>query len=230
MISFLFILLSQPYSILPGVGLPGGDSAQLLLLIEQSQKQVEALQKILQNSELTSEQMKHALELTAHLNEGIDSKLNPLKDTKEYHAALIAIQNREDFAATHSLTDQSRVHPELLGPDELKKNNQSYLDFKNFQSGLVRANEADIQNFQILEKQIAESPPGALSRLHAEAASKNWETNLRLSMQLTELLDQMRSVREEMVQQRVHTRENSTDEEVTMKNTLDKIFSLEKSK
>jgi hypothetical protein len=187
------------------LSLPGTENGNLLILIQQSQQQIQQLNKILQTNELTSAQIERALALSERLNAGIDAVLKPLESSKEYQQALLRVQQQNEFERTRPVPSSDHdalADYEKYFPDEAKNHENDSKAFKEFQANSVRANAADLQDLATLDKTLKEAAPGELPKIQAQVTSKTWEANLRLSAQLTAMLKEIRSLQEELAEQK----------------------------
>ena len=188
------------------LNLPGAETAQLAILVQQSAQQLEQIKEIVKNSKSQSEDFHRAVELANKLTQGIDSALKPFSRSNEFQKAIIAVQQSQDYKSTHYAPDVARDYMQIYQeyfPRQAKENKEDYQSYKEFQKQVVQANSADLTDLDRMQKEIASAPPAQLPKLAADANSKTWASNVRISVQLTELIKEMRALREEIFSQRV---------------------------
>jgi hypothetical protein len=169
------------------------------------QQQISELTRLIRTqSTLSAQQQEQVKKLIESLTKGIDANLVQFKDSKEYQAALLAYQKTSTVdPRTSDLKMTSYKNSAEAKRDEEERN-----DFRSFHQKIVGANSADLNNLGAFQDRLSYAPPGSLSlgevtKMNTQAAGKIWESNLRLSIQLAELLKEIRSIHEELARNRV---------------------------
>lgn len=195
MIQLILILLFNFYSygIIP---LPA-ETWQLQQLINNSEKQIEALNKLLKNEKINIDSLSKSSEALQQLSEGINQSVKQYQGTQVYEEALIQLQKMNDFEKTY--IDSKKVRSYLPKNYIQSKNNQKqFNDLMVFQKNSVKANQSDLKYQKKLMHSLKSAKPGFISKIQAQAQLGQWQANTRLSAQLTELLSQISAMREEL--------------------------------
>jgi hypothetical protein len=189
MISLIF------YFQLVSVGFLGSENAQLIILIQQSQQQLAELKKMSQISSDHADALRKVMELSEHLSRGIDTVLEPYKSSREYQNAAMRVQRDRMTAEKEDSSYQFIENYFPLEAKELQRRRDRALQF---QTQIDDANRSDLKDIVSFEQHLVLAEPGEIHRLAAMAGSKSWETNLRLSTQLNELLSELRALRDDL--------------------------------
>jgi hypothetical protein len=184
-------LLAMFYLVMIPFPVTSSESAQLMLLVQQSQAQLQELHRILQTSDTSSSQMEELLSISRKMTEGLDRALEPYKESRSFQKAALKMQAEvQPFQETSPhLEDFEKYFP--AAADQISSRRQrAHL----FQSELRRANEADMANLEAFEAKLVAADAGEVGKLHALSTTKVWETNLRLSMQLSQVLSDLQTL------------------------------------
>lgn len=172
---------------------------QMQQLIDNSTKQIESLKQILKQSKTNSSDLNKASKALNNLSLDIDKSIVQYQGTDVYEKALLKIQNKDDYKNTFSDSSQVKQKLPIHGNDEVTLSiEENFKDRVNFQRKTVKANENDLINQNRLRQVLTESGPGFVPKIHAEAVIGSWQSNTRLSMQMSELLSDLRAIREEI--------------------------------
>lgn len=178
------------------------DTVQLQQLVNKSEEQVQQLKAILEYQQQDGANLARASQILEKLTDGLDRSIRQYEGTKAYADALVELQKDNDYALTYS--DSSRVRSQLpgrQGPKSLAAKNLSERDYESivkFQKESVKANESDLDQQQKLEQALSVGQAGFVPKIEAQAQLGSWQTNTRVSAQLTELLSTMQAMREEL--------------------------------
>lgn len=189
MISILFSLN------LMMTGLLGSENAQLIILIQQSQQQLAELKRISQMNLENADALKKAMALSEQLSRGIDSVLEPYSSSREYQRAAMRLQ--QELRSVDQEKDSYKFLKEYFPSDAKELQNRRDRGFR-FQNQIDQANRSDLSDVMLFEQKLIQAEPGEIQRLGAMAGSKSWESNLRLSTQLNEILSELRMLRDDL--------------------------------
>ena len=186
----------------PSVAMPG-ENIELILLMRE---QVKELEKLVRSQELTAKQTKRAMDLSEQLTSGINATLFSFRDSREYAQAILELQKKEKGDSGLKLSQlkdrlRSESNSEIL--NEVKMEEQRAQDLDSFQQKIVGANSADLKKLDQWDERVQSAGLGEVAKMNAQMGGKLLESNLRVSMQITELLNEFRSLRREIVQQRI---------------------------
>lgn len=165
----------------------GTDSIQMQMLIEASQQQLKIAQEQLKQAKQDAKSIDRAAGTLDQLAKGLDQKIQSLQGTKVYDQAILKIQERGAL----------RVGAEAL-PNETDAQAESRKNFNQFQQQSHRANQEDMVTHDQISKALNEAAPGFVPKLQAQTQLAQWQSNVRISSQLTELLAAIQGLRQDM--------------------------------
>lgn len=176
-------------------GLLGSENAQLIILIQQSQQQLAELKRISQMNLENSDALKKAMALSEQLSRGIDNVLEPYASSREYQRAAMRLQ--QELRSVDQEKESYQFLKEHFPSDAKELQNRRDRGFQ-FQNQIDQANRSDLSDVMLFEQKLIQAEPGEVQRLGAMAGSKSWESNLRLSTQLNEILSELRMLRDDL--------------------------------
>lgn len=152
---------------------PVQNPIEVMAMLQQSQAQLDALQKIVNETQLSQESLKEVLRLTQQISQGINEALEPLQASRSANLGM----------SSHSKPG------EKLSPEQ-----ETQL-FQKFQKDVTDANVGDLSDIQKLETKLSGAKAGQVPKLSAQAEIKSWESLVRVSLQLAQLTDELRKQR-----------------------------------
>lgn len=176
-------------------GLLGSENAQLIILIQQSQQQLAELKRISQMNLENADALKKAMALSEQLSRGIDSVLEPYASSREYQRAAMKLQ--QELRSVDQEKESYKFLKDHFPSDAKELQNRRDRGFQ-FQNQIDQANRSDLSDVMLFEQKLIQAEPGEVQRLGAMAGSKSWESNLRLSTQLNEILSELRMLRDDL--------------------------------
>ncbi|MCB9024814.1 MAG: hypothetical protein H6625_00725 [Bdellovibrionaceae bacterium] len=176
------------------------DTLQLRQLINNSEQQIKALREILKYSKQDTASLNSASHILKNLSEGIDKTIEKYQGTDTYEKALLELQLKDDFKNNYSDAQELRKNLPRNKNETAsdKSKNDIFVDAIKFQKKSVQANESDFKQRKALQKELIVAPPGLIPKLEAQVLIGNWQTNTRVSIQMTELLATIHAMREEL--------------------------------
>jgi len=218
----MIIPLILQMTLLP-LPLPSSENAQLMLLVKQSQEQLQTLRRILNSSEATEESVEQAMRAMDRITMGIDNVLEPYKGSRQYQEAALNLQ-LEGRRERNPQVDVDRYQQHF--PEEAAQSRLDQKQLERFLSNINQANEADLFDLSSFENRLLEAEAGEVSKLNALATAKSWEASLRLSTQLNELLSEIRVLREEVQSQEINRKIRSADMDEQLRQALKESFNI----
>ncbi len=205
-IFFMSLLSAWSLAALGQVPLPlSADSFQLQQLIQKSEEQVQLLREVLKTSRQDSDSLHRAQQILESLSEGLDQSIQEYQGSPLYHKALLEMQKEEGFVRTFEDGRRVRQWTAERGSvgigEELAE--AEFDNFVQFQKQSVLANEEDLRTQMRLQELLAVAPPAVVPKIQTQAQIGSWQSNTRVSAQLTELLGAIQAVREELRAQRL---------------------------
>lgn len=193
------------------------ETAMLELFLKSAGEQIQLLKALVENGKDDQKSLREAHEILMRLSEGIDKTLEPYRASEEYQKAIAALQ------AVKSQKPAQPVPFDYLGLTEIEQQawEEDTAYNTDFEKYVTSANIADLQDKEALEKILQDAPPGFVPKLNAEANAKAWESNVRLSMQLTELLRDVRRITDEMKRKRLIEKRQRAEELKALKDSFE---------
>ncbi|MCB0361880.1 MAG: hypothetical protein KDD35_04125 [Bdellovibrionales bacterium] len=175
-------------------------SMQLQELIQQSEEQIKSLHEILKYNKKDSATLDRAGVMLQRLSSGIDQSIEKFQGTESYSKALLELQSKDDFKKTYSDSFEMRESIGLMDSksDQKALDKDEFKDVVDFQKNSVEANSKDLNRQLVLQKALQSAQPGLIAKMQVEAQLGTWQSNTRVSAQLTELLAAIHAMREEM--------------------------------
>lgn len=167
----------------------GLDSIQMQRLIEATQQQLKATEKLLAEAQRDSASLEKASSLLDQMAKGIDHEIKPLQGTPIYNQALLKLQNEPSGAV------KSAAEPVAGESEEQGRVRQN---FTHFQEESHRADMEDMANQGQISEALINAPPGFVPKLQTQAELGQWQTQVRISAQLTELLAAIHGLRKDL--------------------------------
>ena len=189
---FLFPL--QAFSITP----LSADSIQLQSLINKSEQQIQTLKIILDQTKKDTKTLERVAATLDQINYDLDQSLEQYRGTDVYNKALIQSQKMNDFKSVYEEGQKLREMQSLMSHNIEENNVKNYKNIIQFQKDTVKANQEDLKDQKELEDALLTAKMGFIPKIQAQAQLQNWKTNTRLSVQITELLATLHSIREEL--------------------------------
>lgn len=182
------------------------ENIQLERLITNSEQEVKSLRELIKKGEADTQILERAATVLEKISTGIDKSIEPYQGTELFTQALIQSQSSDDFSRTFSdvktlnkLSAELESQAKIKNPKEKGNDLESVIgDIAKFQKESVKANSEDLENQSKLRNTINTAPPGFIEKVRAEIEINNWQTNTRLSAQMTEMLSVMHAIREEL--------------------------------
>lgn len=156
-------------------------SLQLQKLVLTSEQQLAELKAIAAHSNHDAQTLERVRDLLERLSAGLEQTLEQYRGTSAYQEALAQAQQMRQQAA-----------PKPKAGDTAALQRRSFLE----QS--LQANQAETALQNKIEAGLAQAPPGFVTKLHAQAQVGAWRTGTRLSLQLSELSEQIEALRESL--------------------------------
>jgi CheY-like chemotaxis protein len=178
---------------------------QLSVIIKQNEEQIRQIQELLEKSKLSIAEARSARELLQQLTTGLDRSLDLMSRSKDYAEIIQHLQIKDNFRNLSFPAENSSKHLEQVSKG-LKTplfSKQDLTDFKSFQQNIALANDADIKAIGGVETLTDKATPYDLQRISTSSALAQWKAVVRLSAQLAEMVSELRSLREEVLAQRV---------------------------
>lgn len=187
------LILSLFISCASFAGAPGLDTYQMERLIRSSEKQLEAARELIQHAQQDTANQQRALSLLEQMSKGIEQQIKPLQGSPMYDQALLKLQ--EDPAGS--------LHAASAPPSgESEEQARKRENFTQFQAQSHRADLEDLANRDKLAEALIKAQPGFVPKLQTQAELGQWETNVRISAKLTELLGAIQGLRHDLRGQR----------------------------
>lgn len=170
-------------------GLPSADSIQLQQLINNSDQQLKAVKELIRYSQQDATSLERASRVLDKLSAGLDKSIEKYQGTKVYEQALLELQS----------TDRSDEYgPASRRPISGDLANKSAEKFARFQKESLNANLSELKNQEGLAQALRTADQGFIPKLTTQAMLGNWQSNTRVSAQMTELLWNIHALREDM--------------------------------
>ena len=168
---------------------PGLDSVQMQRLIRTAEHQLEVAREMLKQNQQDSANQERVLAILEQLSKGIEMQIQPLQGSTVYDQALLKLQEDADGALKQSAI------PRAGETDEQAKARENFVQF---QMQSHKADFEDIVNRNRLAEALAKAPPGFVPKLQTQAELGQWQTNVRISAKLTELLSAIQGLRRDL--------------------------------
>jgi hypothetical protein len=165
------------------------DAIQMQRLIETSQAQLKTAQDLLVQARQDSSSLDRAAGVLDQLAKGIDQQIQPLQGTSAYNQAILKLQAEKSGATQVGAAAQ---------PRETEEQAQSRQNLNQLQQQSQRANLDDLTRHEQISQALIKAQPGFVPKLQAQAELGQWQTNVRISAQLTELLASIQGLRQEL--------------------------------
>lgn len=162
------------------------EAYQLQQLVEVSKQQLKSAKEMLEYGKQDADALERSTRALQKLSAGIDESIEKYQGTAAYEQALLALQ-AEDAA-------KKDFNPGAL---DSKKSDAR---FNTFQSQTVKASQADLIEQQKLSEALRTAEQGFVTKLHAQSQIGNWQTNTRVSSQLTELISAIHGLRQDLAE------------------------------
>lgn len=175
---------------------PGAENQQLGILIEQSQSQIEELRHLLKSTNVTRDELERASDLLEKMTQGIDAEISPLEAARPGLAGVVEQQSSKSNRQLQPFDRSDWKTYRRYFPKKAETEAEDLKEFLRFQQQITEANTGDFGDLMRLQSNLLTAEGGELSRMSVQVQSKVWESNLRLSAQLTEVLEEMRFLRE----------------------------------
>lgn len=176
--------------------LPSLDNLQLRMLVEKSEEQLNEMKKLIKLSRKDAESLRDLANTAGKLAEGLDRHLVQFEDSSIYEKALVELQKENNFSSTFA--ESENLRNKLSHRDESEHSQQGFDGFKEFQKRSVQAHSSDLKDLEQIQRELEGAPPGYLNKVQTQLSLRQWQTETRISSQMTELLATMKSMREEL--------------------------------
>lgn len=170
------------------------ETLQLRELINNSEQQISALKEILKYSKQDAISLDNASQILNKLSSGINQSIEKYRGTETYEKALLELHKKNNFKNTFADSQELRQNLDI----SKNANKQTYNDSIKFQKESVRANESDLKQRSELQAALITAQPGLIPKIEAQTQLGIWQTNTRMSLQMTELLASIHAMREEL--------------------------------
>jgi hypothetical protein len=173
---------------------PVSDSVLLQQLVVRARQQVESLREIVKYGKKDSDSMDRVRASLGQLTAGLNQTVEKFKGSKAYNQALLELQKKQEYQNTFK--DSENVRTQI--PAESQKPPENIADGIQFQKQSVQGNEADFQQQNKIQAALSTAQPGFIPKLQTQVQLGQWQTDIRLSTQITELLAVIHAMREEL--------------------------------
>jgi hypothetical protein len=150
------------------------ESLQMQRLITTAEAQLKSIRELLKASNQDAKSLDAASHSLEKLTAGLEKSVAQFQGTKEYQDALLQLQS--DAGSK-------------LKPDERQE---------RFQKESVRANLVDLDEVKKLSSALKTAEPGFVPKIAAEAQLGAWQSNARISAQLTEVVSELRTLQSQL--------------------------------
>lgn len=200
-VSFFIILTLATVSLssFAQVKLPiGTDFVQLQKLIAISQQQIDSLKEIIAYKKVDSRSIEKATEILQQLALGLDKSIEKYQGTEIYEKALLDLQSKDDFQRTYRESQKLRELAPRRGGEDQVATEKFFEELIQFQKESVKANQSDLGEQKELQDALVSAQPGFVPKIQAQVQLGNWRTSTRVSTQITGILAEMHTMREEL--------------------------------
>lgn len=187
----VFVLLSQLNPL---------DEGQNLLLIHKAEEQIQKLEKILRSSRQQEEDLAEVKKILSQLLSDIDDSLEPHRSSSEYQKAILAIQREQLMTDRQKLEEAKNKKMQGI---EKRLDHLSTVASQEHRDNVLLANEADLEQIERLEKLVQDSHGQKASALTVHSSLNTWKASVRLSSQLSELLNRLDKISKELEYKRL---------------------------
>lgn len=175
---------------------PGIDAVQMQRLIETSQQQLKAAQELLGQARRDSSSLEKAAGVLDQMSKGLDQQIKPLQGTAVYSQAILKLQDEQNGAAKFGA---------MARPGESEEQALSRQNFFQVQQQSHKADLDDLSTQDKLSQALVNAQPGFVPKIQTQAQLGQWQTQVRISAQLTELLAAIHGLRQDLSGTTAHT-------------------------
>ena len=187
--ALIFVFCSAFFSISAGAVAPGIDSIQMQRLIQTSQEQLKVAQDLLGQAKHDAASLERAAGVLDQLSRGLNQEIQPLQGTSVYDQAILKLQEEQAGALKAGATPAAQ---------ETEEQARARQNFYQFQLNSHKAELEDLINHDKLSQALGQAQPGFVPKLQAQTELGQWQTEVRISAQLTELLTAIHNLRKDV--------------------------------